>query len=94
MALKHPPPGKAGEYTNPVNQFDQLDDATRKWLEELSQEDIDEIRAAVKFFRDSKTVGKFGKWVLYTTAAAIITGASIGESVMKWLGLASKGVGK
>jgi hypothetical protein len=76
-----PPPPKHGPYMNPVDRFALLPESTRRFLEELRDDDISEIREAIRFQRSAKTIGRFGKWMVITIVTAFIGAVTFGEKI-------------
>lgn len=73
---------------NPVDRFGHLPEATRRWLESLREEDINELREAIKLSRNAKTVGSFSKWLALTIFGTIVSVITFGEKLMigwKWI---------
>ena len=66
---------------NPVDRFAHLPEETREWLENLRGEDITELRGAIQFMREVKTVTKFGKWALMTVIATFTGAVLLGEKI-------------
>ena len=82
------PAGPYGPIYNPVERFAHLPPTTRKWLESLREEDIDEIKEAVRFYHATRTIGKFWKWLIITVIGIFVGAMQFGEAVMKtfqWL---------
>jgi hypothetical protein len=75
------PPSPFGPIANPVDRFGHLPEGTRKWLEGLRDEDIQELKEAIKFQRSAKTVGTFGKWLVITIVSTFIGAVAFGEKV-------------
>jgi len=78
--LFDPPPAN-GPIANPVDRFAHLPEETRKWLEQLREDDITEIHEVIKFMREVKTVGKFGKWALITIVSTFTGAVLLGEKI-------------
>jgi hypothetical protein len=79
--LFDPPPANTQPIANPVDRFAHLPEETREWLEQLRQDDIEEIRSAIRFMREVKTVGKFGKWALITVVSTFTGAVLLGEKI-------------
>ncbi|MBN9046223.1 MAG: hypothetical protein J0H18_11225 [Rhizobiales bacterium] len=80
-----------------VNRFNQLDQNMQEMLSKLEPEEVenlkylatipgDELRGAVKLYRDVMTVSHFMKWLIVTIVAVFIGAVSLGEHVMKLFG--------
>lgn len=54
----HPPPQK----------LDHLSYSTRKWLGELRESDIEQLKEAIKWWGSARSVGKFLRWVFVVFA--------------------------
>lgn len=52
---------ESGPIHNPVDRFAHLPELTRKVLDDLREDDIDEIKEAVRFMRSATTVGRLRK---------------------------------
>ena len=51
MGAEGDPPSRFGPFTSPVDRFSHLPEATRKWLEDLREEDLDEIARLEGLYR-------------------------------------------
>ena len=74
----------------PAHRYTELPEKTRKWLENLRDDDIDTINDAIKFQEQAKTVGKFGKYLILSFAGIVILMAQFGEgaaNLLKLIGL-------
>lgn len=72
---------------HPAERYAELPEKTREWLENLRPEDITEITVMRDTFNKARIIAKFGRWLFLTVIAAIIMGATFGESVAKLLRL-------
>jgi hypothetical protein len=72
--------------TNPVDKFAHLPEPTRRWLEGLREDDLDEIAAAIKFYRSARVVGRFNRWLIITVAAVFVGTVAFGEAIQKLWG--------
>lgn len=83
----------AGPINNPVDKFAHLPEPTRKFLEQLREEDIRDIINAVKFMKSSQTVGRFMKWSTMSVVGFFIVASQFGEAVQKllhWMNLGGR----
>jgi hypothetical protein len=89
MSDQWPPPGPMqGPLQNPLDRYAHLPETTRRWLESLDEDDVKEIKEAIRFQRSAKTIGTFGKWLLVTAVSVFIAAVTFGEKVgiaWKWL---------
>jgi hypothetical protein len=69
--------------TNPVNRFAHLPEPTRKWLEQLREDDLSDLNEAVRFYHNIKTVGRFNKWLIITVVASFVVAVQFGEAIQK-----------
>jgi hypothetical protein len=80
---------EAGPIANPVDRFAHLPEPTRKFLEDLREDDIEEIKEAVRFMRSATTVGRFAKWSIISVVGFFIAASQFGEAIQKlwnWIG--------
>lgn len=63
---------------------------TRDWLTHLREEDIDTLNEAIKFQRDARIIGKFGKWLILTFAAIVIIMGQFSEAIGNIIALLTK----
>ena len=78
----------AGPISKPVDRFGHLPLGTREWLESLREEDLLELREAIRFQRSAKTIGRFGRALMVTIVTVFITAVTLGEKIVasyKWL---------
>lgn len=71
-----------------IERFTHLPESSQKWLGQLREEDIADIEEAAEFLHKTKTVGKFGKWLVITFVAIFVGMVQFGEALMKafaWL---------
>lgn len=80
-----------GEYANPVERFNQLPEPTRKWLEDLREDDIKQLNDLVRILNSSRILGGALKWVLLTMLAALMFGIQFGEAIARYWGLIKGG---
>jgi hypothetical protein len=78
-------PNEHGPINNPVDRFIHLPRPTRRWLESLREEDIRDIEEAAEFLHKTKTIGKFGKWLVITFVAIFVGMVQFGEAFVKGL---------
>lgn len=74
-----------GPYTDPLDRYKHLPERTRKWLEGLSEKDLEAIDEALSMLDKAKTIGKAAKWTVVTILAGLVAGASAGDSILKML---------
>jgi len=68
--------------------LEELDPAARKWLQDLQEDDVTEIREAFRLYRKVMIVLGFFKYLLYMAGASAAFGAMFGDNVIKlwsWL---------
>lgn len=70
----------------PPNRFNELPNFTQDFIAELREEDVEELREAIKFIRSAKTVGKFSKWMLLTAISMFMGAVALGEYIIKLKG--------
>jgi hypothetical protein len=76
-----------GPIANPVDRFAHLPEPTRKWLEELRAEDVDDVRRLLQVFRNARTNWNFLKRVVLTVAGAFMAVVAFSKGVpeiMSW----------
>lgn len=81
-----------GPIPNPVDRFAHLPEPTRKWLESLREDDLQDIIGAVQLFHRAQIILRFGKWTAATILAALIAGVAAGEAIQKVLAWIARGV--
>lgn len=69
----------------------ELRPTVRDFLEELRDDDIKELRDAMRFQRSARTVTRFGRWLIVTAFAVFIAATQIGEAASKLLALLFRG---
>lgn len=72
-----------GRRQEEVLTFRELPPATRVWLENLRPKDIEEMEEALKFFRNSKTLGRFWKWLVLSMVGIFVASATFGDQVIR-----------
>ena len=80
-----------GPIGNPADRFAHLPEPTRKWLEQLRADDIEEINEAVRFIRSIKAWGWITKWMVGVFLAIFLGIVAFGEGIQKLLGWFSLG---
>lgn len=76
-----------GPVANPVDRFTHLPEPTRRWLEQLRDDDLKDLTEAIRFHHSAKTVGRFMKWLILSAAAIFGLAAQFGEDIRKLFGL-------
>lgn len=72
---------------DPVERYNQLSPATRKWLEiPRRQEDFDTLDAAIKFYSKAQTNGRFLLWLIGSMFGLFVGVVLFGDSVLKAIG--------
>ena len=84
-------PWPHGPISNPVDRFAHLPEPTRRWLEDLRQDDINKIIEAVKFWNTMRSWGKVTKWLILTMVAVFLGAMAVGEGILKLLGWIARG---
>lgn len=79
-------PSPFGPIANPADRFAHLPEPTRKWLEQLREDDISEITEAVQLVRSIRAWGKITKWLIWTAVATFLGVVGFGEGILKVLG--------
>ena len=69
--------------TEPSHNLSDIPAHVVEFFCSLDKEEILEIKEAMKFARDTKTVGKFLRACFYTVAAVFIMTAAFGDSLGK-----------
>ncbi len=70
------------EFHSPVRRFHQLPEPVREFLEQLREDDINEIKEAIRFQRSAKVVGKFSKWLIISVATALVGAVAFGKAIL------------
>lgn len=81
-SLPDPPQDK------PRPVFAHLSAETRAWLTDLRADDIAEIKEALRFYRSSRTIGRFGRWAIVTFVTIFVGVVAFGEKIgvaWKWI---------
>ena len=65
----------------PTGSFAKIPRETREWLVRLTPEDISEIKEAVRFLRSARTIGRFGRYALFTVISMTVGGITFGEKL-------------
>jgi hypothetical protein len=81
----HRDDGYAHLYHNPVDRFNQLPESTRRWLENLRDDDIKEMEEERKFYRTVQTIIKFNKYLGVFIIATFIGAVQFGEAIQKFI---------
>lgn len=76
------------------DRYKELRPSVRAFLEDLRDEDISELRDAMRFHRSARTVTKFGRWLVVTAIAVFIAATQLGEAMSKLVTLLFKGSGR
>jgi hypothetical protein len=84
-------PSPNGPISNPVDRFAHLPEPTRKFLEELRAEDLDDYRKILRGFRSTSTIVWFFKWFLVTVAGFFVATVAFGENFLKLAAWFSRG---
>lgn len=67
-------------------RYVQLPDYVRAFLDELTEEEVELLRASILWQRNTLTVLRFMKWVVATAIVAFTTVAALGDSATKLIG--------
>ena len=59
---------------------------TQEFLEGLREDDVTELKEAMRFMKSVKTINRFLKWVIITAVSVFVATISLGESIMKFKG--------
>ncbi len=74
-----------------VDRYQGLRPSVRSFLEDLRDEDITELRDAMRFQRSARTVTRFGRWLIVTAVAVFITATQLGDAFTKLMAFIFKG---
>lgn len=74
------------EYLSPVDRFAQLPEPTRKWLEQLREDDINDIMEVLRTYHEVRSFRRFSKWLVITVVAVFVAAAQFGEAIQKLWG--------
>lgn len=66
-----------------ADRYTKLPEHTREFLEDLREEEIDDLRETIEFYRSVKTVGRFMKWLIILMVGAFIGSIALAENVAK-----------
>lgn len=59
-----------------------------EFLADLREEDVDQLKEAMRFHRSAKTVSKFGRWLVLALIGVFMTASHLSEAARKlWLWL-------
>ena len=72
-------------YRDPIERFGQLPETTRKWLENLREDDIAEIKNALKLYRRVNSGGWLIKYLLGTIVVTFVGAMQFGEAIQKFV---------
>lgn len=78
-----------GPIHNPAHRFAHLPEPTRKWLEQLREDDIKEMVDAIRFWRTVKAGSWIIKWAMGIFLATFLGVVAFGEAILKvwtWFG--------
>lgn len=81
------------EIHNPVDRFAHLPEPTRKFLEQLREEDIKDILEAARAVKSTKTFGKVMRWSIISVVGFFVAASQFGEAVTKllhWMNLGGR----
>lgn len=84
----------AGPINNPVDRFSHLPEPTRRFLEELREDDLEDLKQTVRFMKSTQTVGRFARWSLISVVGFFVMASQFGEAVQKLLHWTNLGGGR
>lgn len=77
---------KSKDIIEPPTRMADLPDYTQEFLKNLREEDVIELKEAMRFMKSVKTINKFLKWVIITAVSVFVATISLGESIIKFKG--------
>lgn len=60
-----------------------------EFLADMREEDVEQLKEAMRFHRSAKTVSKFARWLILAIIGVFMTASQLGEAARKawlWLG--------
>ena len=66
-----------------IINLDNLSDATKEFLVNLRDEDIEDINYAIQLTKTLRTMGTVMKWLSITIVAVFVGAASLGDAIVK-----------
>lgn len=84
-ALKADLPSAGEPVRNPLDRYAQLPEVTRKWLEELREEDLSDLDLILLAFRRTTTLAWFVKWIIITITGSGMATVLFGEKISQAL---------
>lgn len=69
----------SGPIKNPIDKYAQLPETTRDWLEGLRVDDLKEIDDVRRWFRNTRIITTFGKWLVVALVAALVGTGQVGK---------------
>ena len=77
---------RSGDIEKPPTRMADLPQYTQEFLEGLREDDVTELKEAMRFMKSVKTINRFLKWVIITAVSVFVATISLGESIMKFKG--------
>ena len=74
----------ANLYRDPIDRYGQLPEGTRRWLENLREDDLKELDEERKFYRSVKTIARFNKYLVMLIVGIFVAAVQFGESISKF----------
>lgn len=76
-------PAMNGPVHKPIDKYSQLPETTRDWLEGLRPDDTKEIDDVRRWFRNSKIITAFGRWLVVAMVAVFLATGQATELFFK-----------
>lgn len=73
-------PDENGPIKKPTDRYMHLPETTRLWIEGLRPEDTKEIDDVRKWFRNTRIITAFGKWLVVALVAALVGTGQVGKA--------------
>jgi hypothetical protein len=78
-----PEASENGPVQRPVAKYSQIPEPTRDWLERLRPDDIKEIDDVRRWFRNTRIISAFGKWVVVALVAILVATGQISKAFVE-----------
>ncbi len=72
------------------DNYTDLPDHVREFLEDLREEELDLLHDAVVFMNTVRLVGRFMKWMIITVIGAFLGAAGLGDAITKIMNWTAK----
>ena len=74
-----------GPVKTPADKYIHVPETTREWIEGLRPDDTKEIDDVRRWFRNTRIITTFGKWVVVALVATLVATGQVGKVIFEAL---------